>query len=76
MRVGNREVRISNPDKIFFPQPGLTKGDLVRYYLDVAGCLLHHVRRRPMQMKRYPDGVDGFFFYQKRVPEPPAMTTA
>jgi bifunctional non-homologous end joining protein LigD len=38
--------------------------------VDVAGCLLHHVRRRPMQMKRYPDGVDGFFFYQKRVPKP------
>src|SRR5205814_1444245 len=50
--------------------PGLTKGDLVQYYVDIAPCVLHHVRRRPMQMKRYPDGVDGFFFYQKRVPEP------
>jgi len=70
LRVGNRDVRISNPAKVFFPKLGLTKGDLVRYYLDVADCLLHHVRRRPMQMKRYPDGVDGFFFYQKRVPEP------
>jgi bifunctional non-homologous end joining protein LigD len=38
--------------------------------VDVADCVLHHVRRRPMQMKRYPDGVEGFFFYQKRVPEP------
>src|SRR5581483_3026872 len=70
LHVGNRDVRISNPAKVFFPKLGLTKGDLVRYYLDVADCLLHHVRRRPMQMKRYPDGVDGFFFYQKRVPEP------
>jgi bifunctional non-homologous end joining protein LigD len=68
--VAGREVRISNPDKVFFPRLGLTKGDLVGYYLDVADCLLHHVRRRPMQMKRYPDGVDGFFFYQKRVPQP------
>jgi bifunctional non-homologous end joining protein LigD len=68
--VAGREVRISNPDKVFFPKLGLTKGDLVAYYLDVADCLLHHVRRRPMQMKRYPDGVDGFFFYQKRVPQP------
>ena len=50
MRVGNREVRFSNPDKVFFPEPGLTKGDLVRYYLDVAPCLLHHVRNRPMHM--------------------------
>jgi bifunctional non-homologous end joining protein LigD len=70
VRVANRDVRISNPDKVFFPRLGLTKGDLVQYYVDVADCLLHHVRRRPMQMKRYPDGVDGFFFYQKRVPEP------
>jgi len=70
VRVGNREVRVSNPDKIFFPERGLTKGDLVGYYLDVAPFLLHHVRRRPMQMLRYPDGVDGFRFYQKRVPVP------
>ena len=70
MRVGRREVRLTNLDKVFFPEPGLTKGDLIQYYVDVADCVLHHVRRRPMQMKRYPDGVDGFFFYQKRVPEP------
>jgi bifunctional non-homologous end joining protein LigD len=70
MRVGNREIRFSNPNKMFFPEPGLTKGDLLRYYVDVAPYLLHHVRNRPMQMLRYPDGVDGFRFYQKRVPVP------
>jgi len=70
MRIGRRDVRLTNLDKVFFPEQGLTKGDLVAYYVDVADCVLHHVRRRPMQMKRYPDGVDGFFFYQKRVPEP------
>ncbi len=70
MRIGRRRVNISNPDKIFFPERGLTKLDLVTYYLDVAPHALNHVQRRPMQMKRYPDGVDGFFFYQKRVPEP------
>ncbi len=70
MRVGDREVNVTNPDKVFFPRGGLTKGDLVRYYVDVAGPLLNHVARRPMQMKRYPNGVDGDFFYQKRVPEP------
>ena len=70
MKVGRREVAISNPDKVFFPRIGLTKGDLVRYYLDVADCVLNHVRRRPMQMKRYPNGVEGEFFYQKRVPRP------
>ena len=68
MRIGRRDVTISNADKVFFPRSGLTKGDLVRYYLDFAECVLNHVRRRPMQMKRYPNGVHGDFFYQKRVP--------
>ena len=70
VRIGRRDVKLTNLDKPFFPGPGLKKGDLIDYYVDVAECVLHHVRRRPMQMKRYPDGVDGFFFYQKRVPEP------
>src|SRR5438552_1971554 len=71
MRVGRHEVSISNPDKVFFPAAGLTKGDLVRYYLDVAPCALHHIRRRPFPMKRYPNGVEGEFFRQKRVPPHP-----
>ncbi len=68
MRIGRYEVAISNPDKVFFPDAGLTKGDLVSYYLDVAGCALPHLRGRPFHMKRYPNGVDGEFFHQKRVP--------
>lgn len=71
MRVGRHEVNISNPDKLFFPERGLTKGDLVQYYLDVAPCALHHIRRRPFHMKRYPNGVEGDFFHQKRVPAHP-----
>ena len=71
MRVGSHEVSISNPDKVFFPEPGLTKGDLVRYYLDVADCALPHLRRRPFHMVRYPNGVEGDFFHQKRVPAHP-----
>ena len=70
MRIGRRDVALTNLDKVFFPQGGLAKGDLIRYYLDVADFILPHVRQRPMQMLRYPDGVDGFFFYQKRVPDP------
>ena len=70
MRVGRREVSFSNPGKVFFPARGLTKGDLVGYYLDVAECVLNQVTNRPMQMLRWPDGVDGFRFYQKRVPVP------
>jgi bifunctional non-homologous end joining protein LigD len=68
MRVGRQNVTISNPDKVFFPARGLTKGDLVSYYVDVADCVLPHLRRRPFHMKRYPNGVDGEFFHQKRVP--------
>ena len=68
MRVGRHKVDVSNPDKVFFPEPGLTKGDLVDYYLDVAECALPHLRRRPFHMKRFPNGVDGEFFHQKRVP--------
>ena len=67
---GRREVKLTNLDKVFFPELGLTKGDLIRYYVDVAPHVLHHVRNRPMQMKRYPNGVEGDFFYQKRVSVP------
>jgi DNA ligase D len=71
MRVGRHEVTISNPDKLFFPERGLTKGDLVGYYLEVGVCALNHIRRRPFHMKRYPNGVAGDFFHQKRVPPHP-----
>jgi bifunctional non-homologous end joining protein LigD len=68
MRLGRYEVPITNPDKLFFPEPGLTKGDLVSYYVDVAEHALPHLRRRPFHMKRFPNGVTGDFFHQKRVP--------
>jgi DNA ligase D len=68
MRIGRHEVPLSNPDKQFFPELGLTKSDLVGYYLDVAPCALPHLTRRPFHMKRYPNGVDGEFFHQKRIP--------
>jgi bifunctional non-homologous end joining protein LigD len=71
VRVGRHELKISNPDKLFFPERGLAKGDLVDYYLDVAPRALHHIRRRPFHMKRYPNGVEGDFFHQKRVPAHP-----
>jgi bifunctional non-homologous end joining protein LigD len=71
MRVGRHEVNISNPEKLFFPERGLMKGDLVQYYVDVAPCALHHIRHRPFHMKRYPNGVEGDFFHQKRVPAHP-----
>jgi DNA ligase D len=68
MRLGRYDVPVTNPDKSFFPERGLTKGDLVSYYAAVAEHALPHLRRRPFHMKRFPNGVEGEFFHQKRVP--------
>lgn len=70
MLIGGREVALTNQDKVFFPRSGTTKGDLVHYYVDLAEVVLPHLRGRPFQMKRYANGVEGEFFYQKRVPRP------
>ena len=61
---------MTNPDKVFFPDLGVTKLDVVRYYLSVAEGALRGVRDRPMVLKRYPNGATGDFFYQKRAPRP------
>jgi bifunctional non-homologous end joining protein LigD len=68
MRIGRHDVPVSNPEKVFFPAPGLTKLDLVEYYVGVADHVLPHLRRRPFHMKRFPNGVEADFFHQKRVP--------
>ncbi|UKA74859.1 non-homologous end-joining DNA ligase [Arthrobacter sp. FW306-07-I] len=71
------EVRISSPDKVVFPEPGLTKLDLVQYYLSVADGALRGAGGRPMVLKRFPKGIDAEPFFQKRVPEnhPPFIDT-
>ena len=66
--VAGRDVRVTNPGKVFFPALGLTKLDLVRYYVAVAPGALTGCRDRPTLLKRHPNGVDGDSFYQKRVP--------
>jgi len=66
--VAGREVAVSNPGKVFFPALGLTKLDLVRYYLAVAEGALGGIDGRPMALKRYVNGADGDFFFQKRAP--------
>jgi DNA ligase D-like protein (predicted polymerase) len=68
--LGGRTVRVTNPGKVFFPERGLTKGDLVAHYVEHAERVLPHVAGRPMLMKRFPNGAAADFFYQKRVPEP------
>jgi len=70
LRLDGREVTISNPDKLFFPERGLTKLHLVQYYLQVAEGALRGIRDRPIVIKRYPNGVAAEFFYQKRAPNP------
>src|SRR4051812_1698525 len=67
--VAGREVRVSNPRKVLFPAAGHTKLDLVRYYLAVAEGALRGAGGRPGMLKRYPDGIDADFFYQKRAPK-------
>src|SRR5437899_7149480 len=69
LKVAGREVAISNPRKVLFPQPGYTKLDLVRYYLAVSDGALRAAGGRPNMLVRYPNGVDGEFFYQKRAPK-------
>jgi bifunctional non-homologous end joining protein LigD len=68
--IDGKEVRLTNLRKIFWPQLGLTKGDLLQYYADIAPVLLPHIRNRAMVMKRYPHGAAGDFFFMKRAPEP------
>ncbi|HEY2443023.1 MAG TPA: non-homologous end-joining DNA ligase [Streptosporangiaceae bacterium] len=69
IEVGGRAVRVSNPAKVMFPGPGITKEALVRYYIAVSGPMLEAVRDRPVTLRRYVDGVDGESFFQKRVPK-------
>ena len=69
LSVEGREVPVTNPRKILFPQAGYTKLDLVRYYLAVADGALRAAGGRPNVLVRYPNGIDGEFFYQKRAPQ-------
>jgi bifunctional non-homologous end joining protein LigD len=68
LRKGRRELRLSNLDKPFWPDEGITKGDVVAYYRDVADVLVPHLKGRPFTMKRYPDGWQGKHFFQKQAP--------
>src|SRR6187401_3589835 len=68
--AGGREVRLTNLRKPFWPDLGITKGDLIQYYADVSKYLLPHIEKRAMVMKRYPHGAYGDFFFMKRAPSP------
>ncbi len=69
IEVGSREIRLSSLDKVMFPDEGLTKADVVDYYLRMADTMLVHMVGRPLTMHRFPDGIDGDGFYQKEAPD-------
>jgi bifunctional non-homologous end joining protein LigD len=69
IRQGSRALKLSNLDKLFWPDEGITKGDLLAYYRAVAPAIVPHLRDRPFTMKRYPDGAYGKFFFQKDAPK-------
>jgi len=66
--VEERKIQVSNLDKVLYPKVGFTKGQVIDYYIRVAPVLLPHLRDRPLTMKRYPNGVEGEFFYEKNCP--------
>jgi len=78
VRVEDRVLRLSNLDKVLFPAAGFTKGDVIDYYRRIAPVVLPHLEGRPLTLKRYPNGVDAPFFYEKNCPShrPPWVRTA
>jgi len=70
VRLDGKSVHLTNLRKIFWPDLGITKGDLIQFYIDVAPVLIPHLAHRAMVMKRYPHGVAGDFFFMKRAPSP------
>jgi DNA ligase D len=79
VQVAGQTVRLTNPDKVYFPERGFTKGDVFRYYLAVGDGILRALYERPTTLQRFPEGIDGEAFYQKRIPTrgvPPWVRTA
>src|SRR5436190_729089 len=78
LEVQGRRVPVTHLDKIFYPEIGFTKAQVIDYYIRISPVLLPHLKERPLTLKRYPDGVAGGFFYEKRCPShrPPWVQTA
>ncbi len=66
--IGGRELSVSNLEKVFFPQSGFTKGQLIDYYVRIAGVMLPHLAERALTMRRFPNGVEGKSFFEKHIP--------
>jgi bifunctional non-homologous end joining protein LigD len=68
IEVGGKKLAVSNLGKVLYPKAGFTKGQVIDYYIGISPVLLPHLKNRPITLKRYPDGVEGFFFYEKQCP--------
>jgi bifunctional non-homologous end joining protein LigD len=68
LRIGDHTLSVSNLEKVLYPQVGFTKANVIDYYARVSGVLLPHLEDRPLTLKRYPNGVDGEYFYEKNAP--------
>src|SRR5439155_16982692 len=68
IEVEGRNLTVSNLDKVLYPEIGFTKAQVIDYYIRIAPVLLPHLKDRPITLKRYPEGVEGFFFYEKQCP--------
>jgi bifunctional non-homologous end joining protein LigD len=69
LRLNSRQIELSNQQKLFFPDSGITKGDLIDYYRRIADWMLPHLSERPLTLQRFPDGIEGHGFYQKDAPD-------
>ena len=69
LQIGSRTVTITHPEKVLFPNDGITKRELVAYYQRIAATILRYLRGRPIVMERYPDGINGQHFYEKDAPK-------
>lgn len=68
LTIGSTEIAVSNLDKVMYPKTGFTKAEVIQYYIQMADYVLPHLHDRAVTLKRYPDGVEGFFFYEKQCP--------
>ena len=67
--IDGRSLEITHPHKVYFPQDGLTKANLISYYRRIAEVMLPHVRQRPLSLQRFPEGIEAGGFYQKEFPD-------
>ena len=71
VEIEGRRLTLTNLEKVMYPAVGFTKGQLIEYFVRIAPVLLPHLHDRPLTLKRYPEGVTGFYFYEKNCPAHP-----